>query len=170
MLIKSRIVLIIVIILNVCSSANNLIDKPVPLFRLKDINEKIDTYFSLQESLKNDSSDCTIISFFASWCTPCKLELPYLQSVSDSLKNVKLIAILTDKTYDDQQKKFIKDLNLNCTIVHDKYGLLSKRYELKNELPVTIFVDKRGIVRKFTTGFNDESKKQILDTVKGIIK
>ena len=76
---------------------------------------------------------------------PCVAELSYLQSLADSLDHVKLVAVLIEKEYGEKQQDMVKKVKISGIIVHDKYGILVRRYEVEKELPVSVFIDKKGI-------------------------
>jgi thiol-disulfide isomerase/thioredoxin len=71
----------------VCGAANisTVVGKPAPVFRLPNQNSATPLQFSLPEHLSADSAHAVIVSFFAQYCNPCRVELPILQKMADSL-------------------------------------------------------------------------------------
>ena len=77
---------------------------------LLDFNTKKTT---LQDVLFDDSTDITVLDFWASWCVPCVADYPYLKKTEDALKNrrIKFISLSIDREEDnDKWTSRIKEL------------------------------------------------------------
>jgi thiol-disulfide isomerase/thioredoxin len=113
-----------------------------------------------------DSSFVMAISFGASWCVPCRVELPFLDSMSLKNPNMRAVSILIDEK-PDKLKSFISQLELKMPVLHDVGAIFSTRFGVGTSLPFLILVDKKGIVRSVSTGFDivhkETLKTQIID-------
>lgn len=134
---------------------------------LDDINGDL---FIMQENLEYDA---TVISFWATWCLPCKKEHPALQQLKKDLSDYKIqiITISIDSPRSlAKVKKYVKSNNYDFTYLLDPSGDASREL-LVNEVPYTLLADKNGkIVYKhsgYRQGDEEELKAEILKLVNG---
>ncbi len=103
-----------------------------------------------------------LVDFWASWCEPCKRELPLLGKMAAKLKprGVEIVTI----NIDDKQANaldFIKTHGLGkLTVVADTDKTLVGKYE-PPKMPSSFVVDKSGIVRAVNAGFDDGDEAKI---------
>ena len=87
-----------------------------------------------------------MLNFWATWCAPCKKEMPSLDSLVDNpkLDNLKIFPINVGKDNIKNSKKFFKDLKIkNLSIYFDNEITLAKDFSLRG-LPTTILINKKG--------------------------
>lgn len=112
-----------------------------------------------------------VINIWASWCGPCKAEMPYFEDAINKYGDkVEFLMInLTDGQRETKEKalKFLKDNNLEMDILYDLDYSAANAYNIRG-IPRTIFIDKGGnIIYDIEGALNDE----ILDTnIKKLIK
>ena len=97
-------------------------------------------------SLKDYYGKLVIVNFWATWCAPCKKEMPSLDrlSLDSSFKNLKIVAVNMEQTNPEKVKKFFDDLNIkNLSIFFDKKFNFVKEFKLRG-LPTTILLNKKG--------------------------
>lgn len=93
-----------------------------------------------------------IINFWASWCAPCKAEMPTLVKVQQRHPEITLLAI--NVTSQDDQKaalQFLTQNGITLDILFDTEGYASKAYQV-NGLPTTFFLDSNGIIQDYVVG------------------
>lgn len=93
-----------------------------------------------------------VVNFFASWCAPCWTELPDFDQAADKYRESGLVVIgvgVQDSKLSIQ--RMVNGLGLRFPVGLDPSGELGKQYQIPG-LPVTVFVDRRGVVRKYWTG------------------
>lgn len=103
-------------------------------------------------SLKALRGKPVLINFWATWCPPCKAEMPYLQQINDtwSAKGLVLLAVdIGEKPA--TVEKFMTELNLSMTIPMDTDGKVAKAY-LIGAIPTTFLIDKDGVIRQKVIG------------------
>ncbi len=92
------------------------------------------------------------VNFWATWCAPCREEMPSMQKLYSSLPKdqFEMLAVLSK---DDltRAEKFAQELGLTMPILNDPASTLGPRYGLTG-LPETFIVDKRGMVREKFVG------------------
>ncbi|MFP4520638.1 MAG: TlpA family protein disulfide reductase [Fibrobacterota bacterium] len=97
-----------------------------------------------------------IISFWATYCKPCKEEIPHLiKFASKHRDNTKLILISIDKEGVSKVKPFAENMKIpvgKVSVLIDKYRKTAEKYGVES-LPVLFMVDKKGIVRFIGKGF-----------------
>ena len=101
-----------------------------------------------------------LLDFWASWCEPCKKELPLLARMAPRLKQkgIEIVAVNIDE---DRQKAldFLRTHSLQLTVVADPSKAIVGRWE-PPKMPSSFAIDKNGVVRAINSGFEpgDEAK------------
>ncbi len=93
-----------------------------------------------------------LVNFWATWCPPCRKEVPSMVKVYDQLKDkgFEIMAISVDRSRSDVDK-FVAEQNMTFTVLHDKNSEVAQQYGVFR-YPETFIVDKKGIVRKHLNG------------------
>ena len=97
-------------------------------------------------NLKEYKGNLIIINFWATWCSPCKKEMPSLDalSVNRDFKNLKIFPVNMEKPNVIKTGKFFDDLNIkNLKIFFDHKLNFVKEFKLRG-VPTTILVNKNG--------------------------
>ena len=97
-------------------------------------------------SLNDYKSNIVIINFWATWCAPCKEEMPYLNQLKlkPKFKDIEIIPINIADEKLKKSKEFFKELNINNLEIFYGSSLgLAKVFKLRG-IPTTIIVDKEG--------------------------
>ena len=140
-----------------------------PTFFVRDLAEK---NFFLSDTLKLGKP--TVLSFFATWCVPCRAEMPELDTLSQSYSDVNFYLVdvsgLTQgksKMKEDPEKVIImvESLGVTLQVLMDKYGKVAEKYGVKS-LPRLVVIDKKSTVHYIHDGYapGDEKKlKEVLD-------
>jgi peroxiredoxin len=95
-----------------------------------------------------------VINLWASWCPPCRAEMPAIQRVYEKTKGRGLEVLAVNTTYQDSEgaaTEFIQELGLTFPVPLDRDGTVSQQYLLR-ALPSTFFVDRQGVIRKVIIG------------------
>ena len=128
---------------NILKSFNNIVihENPKDLPDLEIINKKGN------KIIFNDfSSKLTLINFWATWCAPCKKELPKLDSLHEQTQDSQLRIILINIEnikYDKIQIFFSKLKVVNLVSYFDNKLRLAKKLQLRG-LPITIIANSKG--------------------------
>ena len=99
-----------------------------------------------QINLKDYRGKLVIVNFWATWCLPCKKEMPSLDSLSQNnkFKNLQVFAVNMEKPNMKKTKKFFKNLNIQqLEIFFDSNLNFVKEFKLRG-VPTTIFINKKG--------------------------
>ena len=96
--------------------------------------------------LSNYRDNLIILNFWATWCLPCKEEMPSLDILlnNDKLNNLKIFPINVGKDSPQKSEEFFKKLNIkNLEIYFDPPSTLAKKLSLRG-IPTTIIFNKEG--------------------------
>ena len=141
---------------------NNLI-----IHKEKKIVGKVEFFNSKKDksSLDNYKQNLTIINFWATWCAPCKEEMPHLDKLlsKNNFKDIKIIPINIADENLEKSKKFFKELNINNLEIFYGSSLdLAKQFKIRG-IPTTIFIDKEGYEFARAIGYIDFENKSIIN-------
>ncbi len=95
-----------------------------------------------------------ILNFWASWCPPCKAEMPAFQKASKEYSDTELQVIAINATNQDSLsdvKQFVEQHGITFPIPLDQTGSVSRDY-LVHSLPTTYFIDQNGIITEVIIG------------------
>lgn len=97
-------------------------------------------------SLDDFTGKPVVLNFWASWCGPCKEEMPLFESTWKEYKDKEVVFLGVDVMDDrDTAKKFIKNEGITYTNLYDPSGEVSNQYGVV-ALPATFFIDREGKV------------------------
>ena len=106
-------------------------------------------------SLDQFKGKTLFINIWASWCGPCRIEMPYIHSLYDKLKdngNIAFLMVATDNDF-GKSKTFIQDKGYTFPVFHADEGLNSSLYT--KAIPTTVVVSPEGKVIYYLNGTNN---------------
>ena len=134
------------------SPAVPAVNSPAPDFELALLSGE-------QLRLSDLRGHTVVINYWATWCYPCRLEMPLLQKYSDQYgSGLKVLAVNYDESQADVQA-FVDDLGLSFDVLLDPGGEVSKLYRVR-AFPSTFFVDAEGVIRYLHIG--ELNERQLL--------
>lgn len=95
-----------------------------------------------------------LINLWASWCLPCRAEMPAIQRVYDQYRNQGFIVLAVNMTLQDSRQgaqAFVNEFGFTFSILLDVDGQVASLYRLRG-LPSSYFVDANGIIRDVVIG------------------
>ena len=95
-----------------------------------------------------------IVNLWASWCSPCRAEMPALQRVYEDYQDRGVEVLAINTTFQDSEvdaKAFMEEMNLSFPVLLDRTGSVSRQFQLR-ALPTTFFIDQEGVIGKVILG------------------
>ena len=93
-----------------------------------------------------------LVNFWATWCPPCRLEMPAMQALYTRYHDQGFAILAVNlQEQDDQMSAFVDEMGLTFPVVIDRAGDLSSAYRVTS-LPTTFIVDREGIIRDRIVG------------------
>lgn len=120
---------------------------------------KLDRLGGGQVALADLRGKVVMVNLWASWCAPCRIEMPAIEKVYRAYKDQGFVALGLNTTFQDSEADaaaFVKALDLTFPILLDRSGGTGNRYQLR-ALPSTYFVDRKGIIRAAVFGSMNEA-------------
>ncbi|MBU0674120.1 MAG: TlpA family protein disulfide reductase [Proteobacteria bacterium] len=138
------------------------VGEPAPDFTLVDVQGKTWTLSQLKGQV-------IFINFWATWCPPCREEMPSMQRLLTKMPTdkFKMLAVLHKDT-SEAADQFAKKLNLTIPILLDPNNQTGSKYGLTG-VPETYIVDKQGVLREKVIGPAQWDSQNIQKVLMGYI-
>lgn len=108
-----------------------------------------------------------VLNFWATWCPPCRVEMPYFERASDLYEGKVAILGLNQAESAALIAGFARDHGLTYPLLVDEDMRVNNLYGVLN-LPTTIFIDRNGIVREVLIG--TISQGVLEDRIEGLLE
>lgn len=122
-------------------------------------------------SLSDYQGKVLLLDFWASWCGPCRKELPFLIDLHKAYHDAgfEVVAVNIDDDVKNAQA-FLTNLERKTPfpIVVDPEKQLPSLYEI-GAMPTSLFVDKQGIVRYWHDGFKESDRSRYRDELRALL-
>lgn len=124
-----------------------------------------------QVTLESLQGQVVLLNLWATWCTPCRMETPYLQSIYEENKDrgFEIVGISMD-TGDaaDDVAMFVDEYDVTYTILHDPQMRGMELYQVLG-LPATFLIDRDGILRWMRYGPIPEDDPSFLAALEDVL-
>ena len=115
------------------------------------------TLFDLDETavkLTDFRGQPVIMNLWATWCAPCRIEMPALQDAVENYSDYRLeiLALNQGETADVARQYFYDEMNLTFTPLLDEDSAVAALYGGLNVLPTTYFINQEGVVSAIHRG------------------
>jgi cytochrome c biogenesis protein CcmG/thiol:disulfide interchange protein DsbE len=164
-------VLLLLMFLEGCSSSHSVKAasvkpdkerKPAPDFTLKDADGKV-------VHLSDYRGKVVLLDFWATWCGPCKIEIPWFMEMQrkNKDKGFEVLGVAMDDEGWEVVKPFVADLNVNYRIVIGNDST-AEMYGGVDALPTTFLIDRGGKIAAVHVGL--ASKKDFEDGIQELLQ
>jgi peroxiredoxin len=114
--------------------------------------------------------DVVMINFWATWCGPCRQEMPLLDELYNRYQRVgfNLLGVNID---DDSRRamQMVDELGVSFPVLFDARKEVSKLYQV-DAMPVTVLVDREGNVRHVHHGYKPGYEEKYLDEIRSLLR
>ncbi len=156
------------------------VDRPAPMFRLPVYNAKTagTTVLGLDRFVGPDAADketrVVLMSFMASFCGPCKKEMPYLESLYEKHKAKGLRVVMVSIDTEAEGQKIVDELieknKVTFPVLKDRFNLVARRYlGTQSPLPSVFMVKPDGVVSAVHRGYNEEASLALASEVESAL-
>lgn len=111
-----------------------------------------------------------MLNFWASWCGPCRQEMPLLDGIYKRYNpaGFEYLGINVEEDNADA-KKLIKELGVSFPILFDPESKASKLYDVE-AMPTTVLIDKKGEIRYVNRGYKPGDENKYRDEIRELIR
>jgi len=96
-----------------------------------------------------------LVNFWATWCGPCREEMPAMQALGRELADRGLVVLAVNyEESPDRVRRFLRDAGLSLPVLLDAEGAVARQYRV-TALPASFFVDRRGTLVGSVLGIRD---------------
>ena len=141
----------------------------VPPLLARDLDGK---RFDLEEALEDGP---VVITFWATWCKPCRKEMPELQKLLVMFRNedekdaFRVIAVNGDGPADQAKvRPYVKSQKFDFTVIPDQDGEVRRNFQVE-VFPTTFLVDRDGNVLHRTVGYRRGDEKILAERLEALL-
>lgn len=136
--------------------------KDAPDFLLKDLNDNA-------TSLGNYQGKVVLVHFWATWCIPCKEELPTINALWERFRDRGLVIVAVAEDSKKAVEPFIREHGLKFPVVIDQYGKAFRSYGVR-ALPTSYLVNRAGNIEGIAIGQRDWIAEEVTDFIEGLLR
>ncbi|HUB08951.1 MAG TPA: TlpA disulfide reductase family protein [Myxococcales bacterium] len=174
---RTTLALLLAVSLPALADEDIKVGDPAPTFTLPVYNAAPNgpTTASLDSYIGPDADDkgakAVVLSFFATFCAPCKREMPYLEQLQEMYRDagLRVLMVSIDRDEDVAAPKIAALVKLNHVtfpILKDRFNFLARRYLGEQApLPSLFIVDKDGVIRMMNRGYGKDASTFLLSAV-----
>jgi len=140
------------------------VGEEAPNFQLRDLEGNL-------VSLSQLRGKVVLVNFWATWCGPCRIEMPAMERLyrSYSRKDFEILAVSTDPQGAAVTRPFQQEMGFTFPILHDAEYRIGLMYGARS-LPMTFMVDRQGIVRQKVPGARDWGGPDARELIQALMK
>jgi len=107
-------------------------------------------------TLANYKGQVVLLNIWATWCEPCKVEMPSLEQLQKEMgpQGLKIVAVSIDEGGPDVVRQYARDLGLTFGILHDQSGRIKQIYQTTG-VPESFIINRAGKIEKKVIGATD---------------
>ncbi|HEU4487382.1 MAG TPA: TlpA disulfide reductase family protein [Povalibacter sp.] len=111
-----------------------------------------------------------MLNFWASWCGPCRQEMPLLDQMHKRYSSLgfTMIGVNVEANTADAEK-WLQQTPVSFPVLFDKENKVSKLYDV-NAMPSTVFIDRKGNVRALHRGYKPGDESEYLNQIRALLK
>lgn len=121
-------------------------------------------------SLQDLRGRVVLLDFFATWCPPCRMEVPELQKLWEQYRDQGLVVVGVALSSGEasEVRKFAADRGLTYWQVNDESGRIAAKYGIR-PIPTTYVIDRNGVIRHSQVGFGPGGEKEFAKQIRPLL-
>ena len=137
---------------------------PAPDFQLIDLQGN-------RQALPDYHGKVVLLNFWATWCGPCRVEMPSMERVYQDLKDedFAILAISSDPQGSIVTRPFVASQGLTFPILHDSDYRVSGSYGVRT-LPMSFLIDRNGTLIQRVFGARDWNSPEARELIHGLLQ
>ena len=121
-------------------------------------------------SLEQYKGQVVMINFWASWCGPCRQEMPLLETIYKKYAKLGFTMLGVNVEPDSKAADaWLKDMTVTFPILYDTDSKVSKLYDVAG-MPSTVIIDRHGNLRKLHRGYKPGDENEYLDSIRALVR
>jgi len=121
-------------------------------------------------SLGQFKGQVVMLNFWASWCGPCREEMPILESIQRKYKPLGFTMLGVNVEPDAKAAEaFLKETPVSFPIAYDPQSKVSKLYDVEG-MPSTVIVDRKGTIRFVHRGYKPGDENEYLNQIRALVR
>ena len=135
-----------------------------PSFKLRNIKGNY-------ESLESYRGEVVVLNFWATWCAPCRIEMPSFEKLYRRYRSegVTVLAITLDKNSENKIKSFVDEYGLSFPILLDEKGEVERLYPSMT-IPFTYIIDRQGRIVARVDGAKNWESSETFEAIEYLLK
>jgi peroxiredoxin len=123
------------------------------------------------DSLANYKGQVVVLNFWATWCGPCRVEMPSFETLYRRYRSqgMTVLAVSLDKGADDKVKKFVEEHDLSFPVLMDSDGQAERLYPSVT-IPFTYVIGRSGRVVARVDGAKDWQSDETFEAIEFLLK
>jgi len=140
-------------------------------FKLPGVDGRNVRLSDLQKPSKKGAKRVMLLDFWATWCPPCREEVPYLQKLHQKYakKGLLVVGIAQDSDGAKSVKPFAKKNKLSYLQLVDAKHEAARAYRV-GPIPTTYIIDGSGVIRSVHLGFAKGMEKDLEEEIQALLK
>jgi cytochrome c biogenesis protein CcmG, thiol:disulfide interchange protein DsbE len=129
---------------------------PVEVGSSAPLFEATDLATGRRVTLADYRGQVVLLNIWATWCEPCKVEMPSLEQLQQEMgpRGLKIVAVSIDEGGPDVVRQYARDLGLTFGILHDQSGRIKQIYQTTG-VPESFIINREGKIEKKVIGAAD---------------
>ena len=121
-------------------------------------------------SLDKYKGQVVMLNFWASWCGPCRQEMPLLEQMQKKYASLGFTLLGVNVDHDSKDaEKWLSGMNVTFPILFDTESKVSKAYDVSS-MPSSIFIDRKGNVRALHHGYKAGDEGEYLNQIRALLR
>ena len=120
--------------------------------------------------LEEQRGNIVLVNFWASWCGPCREELPKMEALQQSYQDLGFTVLAVN--VDDHPSKadvLLDDVQVTFPVLYDTQGKVSEQYDV-SAMPTTVIIDRDGNARLTHKGYKSGDEHKYEKAIKVLLR